>query len=158
MLMLRLMLCLLVACTSGGAIAAEPQYMSQKGTWMLNKAESKIPPGTFTPIDTPMEITVDDGNIIKFTIYVMSTEGLKPSIVYEGAYDGRPYPFTKGTTLSYVHLSPTSFKAETKSADGSLGTDTVTFTNGGAKMRYDGKRTEKSGKTYEYVEVWDKLQ
>ncbi|MBY0508656.1 MAG: hypothetical protein K2P94_00755 [Rhodospirillaceae bacterium] len=146
----------LVALT-GFAHAAE-SYVSQKGEWIRNKAETKIPADGFKPIDTPMVVSKDDGTELKFTIYVMTNEGLQPGITFEGAYDGRAYPFGKGTTLAFTHVSPNSFRTELKSADGSSQTELVTFIANNTKMRFEGKRTEKTGKTYEYVEVWDKMQ
>jgi hypothetical protein len=134
------------------------QFVSQKGSWIRNKAETKIPADGFKPIDTPMVVSTDDGNALKFVVYFMTNEGLQPGITYEGAYDGQPYPFGKGSTLSFTHVSPTSYRTELKSADGSTSSELVTFIANNSKMRFEGKRTEKSGKSYEYVEVWDKMQ
>jgi len=151
-------LLLLVGFVLGSAHAAETQYVSQEGRWIRNKAETKIPADGFKPIDTPMVVTKDDGNQLKFVIYFMTNEGLQPGISYEGAYDGKPYPFGKGTTLSYTHVSPNSYRTELKAADGSSQTELVTFIANNTKMRFEGKRTEKTGKTYDYIEVWDKME
>jgi hypothetical protein len=150
---------LLVAASflAGSAQAAE-QYVSQAGNWIRNKAETKIPADGFKPIDTPMVVSKDDGNTLNFIVYIMTTEGLQPGITYEGAYDGKPYPFGKGSTLAFTHVSPNSYRTELKSADGSSSTELVTFIANNTKMRFEGKRTEKSGKSYDYVEVWDKMQ
>ena len=151
---------LMIAMAAGAtpAGAAETQYVSQKGQWIRNKAESKIPADGFKPIDTPMVVTKDDGHLLKFDVYLMTPEGLQPKITFDGAYDGKPYPFGKGTTVAYSHISPTSYRTELKSADGAVATEIVTFIAGNTKMRFEGKRTEKSGKSYDYVEVWDKMQ
>ena len=140
------------------SIAAEPQYVSQKGEWIRNKAESKIPADGFKPIDTPMVVMVDDGTNLKFTVFFMTDEGLTPGISFDGAYDGKPYPFGKGGTLSFTHVSPNSYRTEIKGADGSVATEVVTFIANNTKMRFEGKRTEKTGKSYDYIEVWDKMQ
>ena len=134
------------------------EFVSQKGQWICNKAETKIPADGFTPIDTPMVVMKDDGTTLLFVVFFMTNEGLQPGISYEGAYDGKPYPFGKGSTLAFTHVSPTSYRTELKSADGSSSTELVTFIANNTKMRFEGKRTEKSGKTYDYVEVWDKMQ
>lgn len=154
---MRFAVLFVLVALAGFAHAAE-SYVSQKGEWIRNKAETKIPADGFKPIDTPMVVSKDDGTELKFTIYVMTNEGLQPGITFEGTYDGRPYPFGKGTTLAFTHVSPNSFRTELKSADGSSQTELVTFIANNTKMRFEGKRTEKTGKTYEYVEVWDKMQ
>lgn len=149
---------LFVLVAFAGLAHAADSYVSQKGQWIRNKAETKIPADGFKPIDTPMVVTQDDGAELKLIIYVMTNEGLQPGITYEGAYDGKPYPFGKGNTLAYTHVSPNSYRTELKSADGSSQTELVTFIANNTKMRFEGKRTEKTGKSYEYIEVWDKLQ
>jgi hypothetical protein len=148
----------LIVLVAFGVAHAAGAYVSQEGRWIRNKAETKIPADGFKPIDTPMVVTKDDGNELKFVVYFMTNEGLQPGITYEGAYDGKPYPFGKGTTLSYTHVSENSYRTELKSADGSSQTELVTFIANNTKMRFEGKRTEKTGKSYEYVEVWDKMQ
>ena len=134
------------------------EFVSQKGEWIRNKAETQIPADGFKPIDTPMVVTKDDGTELKFIVYFMTNEGLQPGITFVGAYDGKPYAFGKGTTLAFTHVSPTSYRTELKSADGSSSSEVVTFIANNTKMRFEGKRTEKSGKSYDYVEVWDKMQ
>jgi hypothetical protein len=149
---------LFVLVTLAGFAHAAETYVSQKGEWIRNKAETKIPADGFKPIDTPMVVSKDDGTELKFIVYFMTNEGLQPGITYEGAYDGKPYPFGKGTTLAFTHVSPNSYRTELKSADGSSSSELVTFIANNTKMRFEGKRTEKTGKSYEYVEVWDKMQ
>ncbi len=149
---------LFVLMTLAGFAQAAESYVSQKGQWIRNKAETKIPADGFKPIDTPMVVSKDDGTELKFIVYFMTNEGLQPGITYEGAYDGNPYPFGKGTTLAFTHVSPNSYRTELKSADGSSSAELVTFIANNTKMRFEGKRTEKTGKSYEYVEVWDKMQ
>lgn len=149
-------LLLLAAFFVNAAQASE--FVSQKGQWIGNKAETKIPADGFKPIDTPMVVMKDDGTALLFVVFFMTNEGLQPGISYEGAYDGKPYAFGKGSTLAFTHVSPTSYRTQLKSADGSSSTELVTFIANNTKMRFEGKRTEKSGKTYDYVEVWDKMQ
>ncbi len=138
-------------------LAADGAYVSQKGSWLRNKTESKIPAGSFTPIDEPMVVTKDDGTNLSFTIYMMSPDGLVPGTIFEGIYDGKPYTFGKDT-LAFAHVSPTSYRIEIKSGDGASATELVTFSANNTRMRAEGKRTEKSGKTYDYVQIWDRIE
>lgn len=151
-------LCAVLAIFAATAFAADTQYVSQKGSWILNKAETKIPAGGFVPVDTPTMVTLDDGKALKFVIYVMTSTGLQPSITFEGAYDGKPYAYGQDATRSFLHVSANSFRADTKANDGASSSEVVTFAAGNAKMRAEGKYMDAKGKTYDYVEVWDKLQ
>ena len=149
-------LALFTAGTAPATFAAD--YVSQKGTWILNKKESKIPPNSFTPIDTPTVVSLDDGTAIKLITYVMTGTGLEPGPTFDGHYDGKPYPFGKDATRTLLHVSPNSFRDDLKMNDGSSSTEVVTFTAGNAKMRAEGKYTDAKGKVSDYVQVWDKVQ
>ncbi len=152
-------LALAVAVLIGSiAQAGQTNYASQRGSWIMNKAESKIPPDTITPSDAPIVVTQDDGNALKFVVYFMTTTGFQPGVTYEGAYDGKPYPYGKDATRSFTRVSPTSYRTDWKSADGSSTTEVVTFIGGNSKMRFEGKGIDKSGKAFDYVQVWDKMQ
>ncbi len=141
-----------------GALAGQANYVSQKGSWIRNKAESKIPPDSFIPVDAPLVVTQDDGSALKFVVYAMTPTGFQPGITFEGAYDGKPYAYGTDATRSFMHVSPTSYRTDWKSSDGSSSTEFVNFIAGNSKMRFEGKRTDKAGKTFDYVEVWDRLQ
>ena len=138
--------------------AAEGSYVSQQGAWIRNKAESKIPPDSFTPLDQPMVVMQDDGKQLKFVVFAMTSTGLQPDITYDGAYDGQPYTYGKDGTKSYTHLSANSFRTDWKSVNGSTASEVVTINANATKMRIEGKRTDPDGKTYEYVQVWDRME
>jgi len=139
------------------AWAGEGGYMSQRGQWIVSKAETKIPAGGFAPVDAPMVVTQDDGKVLKFTIYAMTPTGFQPNILFEGAYDGVPYAYGKDGTRAFTRISPNSFRMEWKGNDGATATEVVTFNTTGTKMRAEGKRTDGNGKAYDYVQVWDRL-
>ncbi len=130
-------------------------YFSQQGAWIRNKAESKIPEGAVHK-DTPMVVMQDDGQNLRYVIFDMTTTGYQAGITFVGAYDGKPYSFGKEATRSYKHISPNSFRSEIKNDDGSSTIETVTFVSA-VKMRIEGKRSDGLGKSYDYVEVWDKM-
>ena len=138
--------------------ADPPGFLSQKGQWILNKAESKIPAGEPAPPETPMVVSDDDGNKLKYIVYIMTPAGLQPGRNYEGAYDGEPYPYGKDGTRSYKHLTPYSFRTDWKGVDGQSASETVTFSANLSKMRVEGKGIDQGGKTYDYVQVWERLQ
>ena len=152
---MRLAVFCAVMLLAGPALAAD--YASQQGAWIRNKAESKIPEG-ITPSDAPMVVMQDNGTALRFVMFAMTETGLQPEITYEGAYDGKPYPYGKEGTRSFTHLSPTSFRTDWKSGEGVTVSELVTFNAANTKMRIEGKRTDAAGKVTDYVQVWDRLQ
>lgn len=140
------------------ALAAEG-FVSQKGQWIVNKAETKVPADAFIPPEAPMVVSDDDGKALKFIVYALSADlGLQPDISFDGAYDGQAYAYGKDGSRSFKHISPNSFRSDWKSNDGQSASEVVTFAAGNTKMRIEGKRVGKDGKTYDYVQVWDRLQ
>lgn len=156
MMSLRLVLAALIAFAAP-ALGAE-SYVSQKGQWIVNKAETKVPAGGFTPAEAPMVVSDDDGKTLKFVVYAITDTGLQPDINFDGAYDGQAYAFGKNGTRTFRHLSANSFRSDWKSSDGQSASETVTFAAGNNKMRVEGKRVGADGKMYDYVQVWDRLQ
>jgi hypothetical protein len=134
---------------------AGQSYFSQQGAWIRNKSESKIPEGA-NHRDTPMVVMQDDGQNLRYVLFDMTTTGYQAGITFVGAYDGKPYSFGKEATRSYRHLSENSFRSEVKNNDGTSSVETVTFISA-VKMRIEGKRTDAAGKSYDYIEVWDKM-
>lgn len=141
-----------------GPVHAAEGFTSQKGQWIVNKAETKIPAGGFMPPEAPMVVSDDDGKTLKFVVYALTDLGLQPDISFDGAYDGQAYAYGKDASRSFRHVNANSFRSEWKGNDGQTATEVVTFTAGNNKMRIEGKRVGKDGKTYDYVQVWDRLQ
>ena len=149
---------ILAASIGASTFAADGRFVSQKGSWILNRTESKIPPGTFAPPENPMVVSEDNGEVLKFILYELNAAtGLQPGIPFEGAYDGKFYPYGKDAERSFTHISPNSFHSIVQSPSGWSATEVVTFTANNTKMRVEGKYTDKSGKVSDYVQVWDKL-
>jgi hypothetical protein len=146
-----LALALSLGCLSA---AAGENYLSQQGSWIRNKAESKIPEGA-NHNDMPMVVMEDDGQNLRYVLFEMTTTGYQAGVTFVGAYDGKPYTFGTGATRSYQHLSPESFRSEWKSDGGASAVETITFLSP-TRMRIEGKRTT-NGTSYDYVEIWDKM-
>jgi len=155
---LLVVLAFLFAAVSAPTFAGESRYLSQKGAWILNKAESKIPAGSFTPRDTPIVVTVDDGTALNFIAYDMTGTGLQPGISYEGKYDGTFFPYGNDAERSFTRVSPSSFRSITQSPEGWSFNELISISGDGRKMRAEGKYVGKDGKTYDYIQVWDKLE
>lgn len=136
--------------------AAESEYISQEGMWIMNLEESIAPSEFITPPTEPFEVTLDDGNALHFTVYKTTPNGLEVAFKYEGSYDGKHYPAGESATASYHHLTATSFYTETRVPSGMVFSEHGYITNQGTKMRLEGKAINDSGKVFEYVWVLDK--
>lgn len=144
------------ALMSAAALAADKQYVSQQGHWVINTAESKVPPEGFKLPLEPFDVTKDDGNVLEFTTYKTTDKGLEVAFKYVGAYDGKPYPAGPGATSSYKHITATSFYTETRIANGMVFSEQGFLLNGGAKYRLEAKAISDAGKLFDYVLVYDK--
>mgnify|MGYP006919375073 CR=1 FL=1 len=141
---------------SEASIAADNKFASQLGRWNMNLEET-IAPSEFIKAPTePFEVTVDDGDVLHFTAYKTTPNGLEVAFKYEGFYDGKHYPAGDDATASYHHLTATSFYTETRLRNGMVFSEHGYITNQGTKMRLEGKAIGDSGKLFEYVWVLDK--
>jgi hypothetical protein len=145
---------------ASAAIADGGKYTSQEGTWKLNVGETMIPSNGFkAPIDELLEVTKDDGTVLEYTVHTITQHGLVPGARFKGAYDGKQYPSGAGpTTVSYAHLSETSYKDVVMLVDGGTITEIGTIMQNGKKMKLEGKFEPKTGTAYEYLLVYDKVK
>jgi hypothetical protein len=82
-----------------------------------------------------------------------------PGARFKGAYDGKQYPSGAGpTTVSYAHVSESTFKDVVMLIDGGTITEIGTISHGGKKMKLEGKFEPKTGTAYEYTLVYDKVK
>ena len=103
---------------SAGHAQAAGKYLSWEGKWTLNKDKTHYPqqiPVTANDID----VTKDDGDTLQYSGAVVV--GGKPmSASFDGAYDGKPHDAGGGQTLTYHHVSKTTFASVRKGADGTV--------------------------------------
>ena len=150
----------LVAATclwSAAAFAADKQYVSQQGHWVINVAESKVPPEGFKLPLEPFDVTKDDGKVLEFTTYKTTEKGLEVAFKYVGAYDGKPYPAGPGgMTALYQHITASTFYTETRVPNGMVFSEHGYLLNGGTKFRLEAHALNDAGKLFDYVLVYDK--
>ena len=149
-----------VICLSVSALAvdkaADKQYLSQQGHWIINVEESKVPPEGFKLPMEPFDVTKDDGKVLEFTTYKTTPKGIEVAFKYVGAYDGKPYPAGPGATSLYQHITASSFYTETRVANGMVFSEQGFILNGGTKYRLEAKALNDAGKLFDYVLVYDK--
>jgi hypothetical protein len=128
----------------------------QMGTWKLNEAKSKIPPGA-TKNTTVVYSPADNGQV-KVTTDGIDDSGKPIQTEWVGKFDGKDYPLTgdPSSTRSYKKINDRTLELTNKK-DGK-----VTST-GKAVVSADGKsrtvtltRTSPEGKKLTSITVYDK--
>src|SRR4051794_6566869 len=81
---------------AGGSAHAAKNYVSSKGEWTLNVAETKYPAGFPNIHDHVMQVTADDGKILQYTDNFAIDNGPMQHVSLDGAFDGKPHKMTNG--------------------------------------------------------------
>ena len=151
---LRTIALTLAVCLAGVAVsfASDPNM----GTWKLNEAKSKFPPGATkntTVVYSPA------GDMTKVTTDGTSGDGKPSHGEWTGKFDGKDYPVTGGSpgvTRSYTKVDGHTLKLTNKK-DGKV------TSSGNAVVSADGKMrtvtinaTSDDGKTMTSTAVYDK--
>jgi len=74
-----------------------------EGTWTLNVAQSKYPPGFPTIRDHHMNVTKDDGKALQYTDNFIIGDAPATHVTFDGAYDGKDYKMTDGQIAAKTH-------------------------------------------------------
>ena len=75
-----------------------------EGTWTLNVAQSKYPPGFPTIRDHHMNVTKDDGKALQYTDNFIIGDAPATHVTFDGAYDGKDYKMTDPEDTSAATL------------------------------------------------------
>jgi hypothetical protein len=103
---------------SAGHAHAAGKYLSWEGKWTLNKDKTHYPPQI--PITAnDIDVTKDDGDTLQYSGTVV-VDGKSMNASFDGAYDGKPHDAGGGQTLTYRHVSKTTFASVRKGADGKV--------------------------------------
>jgi len=135
--------------------AAAEKYVSWEGTWHLNKAETHYPAGVVVT-DNDLVVSKDDGKTLKYVETVVS--GGKTDVqTYDGAYDNKPYDIKNGDTMTFRHISATSYGAVRHNKDGFV-TERSTFvlSKHGKKLTCHVWAQQPGGKPIKFDEIFDK--
>ena len=134
---------------------AAAKYLSWEGKWTLNKDETHYPPQI--PVTAnDIDVTKDDGDALQYSGTVV-VGGKSMSASFDGAYDGKPHDAGNGATLTYHHVSKTTFASVRKTADGTVAERST------CKLSTDGKLftchielPQTGGKAIVFDEYFDK--
>lgn len=150
----RTALLTLVMCLLAGALwAAENPYM---GTWKLNDAKSKFPPGA-TKNSTVMYTA--NGDDVKVTTDGMDGNNKPVQTEWIGKFDGKDYPVTggdSGATRSYKVINERKMEMTGKSGDKVVNHGTIEVAKDGKTRTVDMESTAPDGKKMKSKAVYDK--
>ena len=153
--MRKAMLLLAVFGLVGSLWAADPMV----GTWKLNIAKSKYPPGTQAAPKQEMQVVRElDGNQLEYTLTGTRTDGSAISskgVVPQqgGAYKGS---FPEGESVFRTVIDPNSFYITVLQNGKQVEILHVVINKDGKTMTATIKGIDAKGKPFEYLDFWDK--
>jgi len=144
----------LTVCLVGVAVcfASDPNM----GTWKLNEAKSKFPPGATKNTTVVYEAA---GGEMKVTTEGTSGAGTPVKTEWMGKFDGKPYPLTgdpNANSRSYKKLNGNTLEL-TNMKDGKVtASGRIVVSPDGKSRTVTVNATTPDGKTMTYTAVYDK--
>ncbi len=136
-------------------VAAKPAYVSWEGTWHLNKAETHYPAGVMVT-DNDLIVTKDDGKVLQYSETVTNA-GQTSTQNFDAAYDGKPHDVGNGETMTFKHISATSYSAIRHNKDGFvLERSVFVLSHHGKKLTCHVWAEQPGGKPIKFDEIFDK--
>ena len=132
--------------------AADPNM----GTWKLNEAKSKLPPGATKNNTVVYEAA---GDSVKITVDGITGDGKPVHHEWTGKYDGNDYPVTgdpTSDTRSYKTAGDRVLTFNAKKAGKVVTTGRVVVSADGKSRSVNATTTDSSGKKVNAVSVYDK--
>ena len=126
------------------------------GTWKLNEAKSKIPPGV-TKNTTVVYAPMGDG--VKITVDGVGADGKPTHSEWAGKYDGKDYPVTGDQTSdarSYTRIDDRTLDFAVKKGGKTLLTGRVVVAADGKSRTVTATGTDASGKKVTATQSYDK--
>jgi hypothetical protein len=126
------------------------------GTWKLNEAKSKFPPGA------PKNLTVvyeAAGDNVKVTVDGVDGEGKPTHNEWTGKFDGKDYPLIgdpMADTRSYKKIDDRTTELTNKKAGKVTATGKIVISPDGKSRTVTVSGTDPKGKKMEFTAVYDK--
>jgi len=144
----------LVMCLVGltFAFADNPQM----GTWKLNDAKSRLPPGMPNNSTVVYEAA---GDQVKITIDGVDAKGAATHSEWTGKFDGKDYPVTgdaTSDTRSYKKINDHTLEFVAKKGEKAVLTGTITVSADGKPRSVTASGTGPDGKKVTGTVVYDK--
>ena len=128
----------------------------QMGTWKLNEAKSKFPPGA--PKNN-MVVYEAAGDSIKVTVDGVDAQGKATHNEWTGKFDGKNYPLTgdpSGDSRAYKKISDNKLELTNKKDGKVTATGTIVVSADGKTRTVTVSATDPAGKKVHYTAVYDK--
>jgi len=126
------------------------------GRWHLNRVQSMLPPGDPVPKDVICDISRADGNHVKWSVTVLTTEGRRHVETFDTVANGEFYPISSETTASF-RLTGDTLQATFDGPTGQSDAQTCILSADHKQMICRGVLTEGDGRTVNYVDVYDRM-
>jgi hypothetical protein len=126
------------------------------GTWKLNEAKSKFPPGA-TKNQKVVYQAVDDQ--VKVTLEGMTADGKSVHVEWTGKYDGKFYPVTGDAGVderAYKQINAHTMEITSKKAGKVVGTTRLVVAADGKSRTVTSAGTNAKGQKVTTVAVYDK--
>jgi len=149
----RIALTLVLCFTAAASCAASDAAM---GTWKLNEAKSKFPPGATKNQTVIYEAA---GDQVKVTVQGTTADGKAVQSEWTGKFDGKFYPLTgdpNADQRAYKQVNDRTLEITSKKGDKVVSTTRVEIARDGKSRTVTSNATDSMGKTTKIVAVYDK--
>jgi len=131
------------------------------GKWKLNVEKSKFTPATAAPKSQTRTVEAD-GDSVKYSFEVVSTEGKAGSYGFAVKYDGKFYAITGSGApygadeISIKRVTAHSYNATLKRGGKEVATSRLVVSKDGKTATLNGKGTDASGNKLSSTSIYDK--
>src|ERR1700691_4633079 len=151
----RTTLLTLALCVIAGAVsfAADNPHI---GTWKLNEAKSKFPPGAAKNNTVVYEVLCDQ---IKVTVYGVNANGKPTHSEWTGKFDGKDCPLTgdpDADTRSYKKIDARTMELTNKKGGKVIASGRIVVSADGKSRTVTVSGTDAKGMKVKYTAVYDK--
>ncbi len=143
---------------TGGIASAAKGYVSSKGEWTLNVAETKYPAGFPNIHDHVMQVTADDGKVLQYTDNFAIGDGPMQHVSLDGTFDGKPHKMSNGQDMMVV-LSDKGYHDQWIAPNGTTGWDNCDYSKHVTLMTcHAGFIPPGATQPVTFTEVWNKTK
>src|SRR5271166_6765215 len=153
----RMTVLTIALCLFAGAVCfASDAAMANMGTWKLNEAKSKFPPGATKNTTVVYEAA---GDMVKVTVEGMTSDGKPAGNEWTGKFDGKFYPVTGDPNTderAYQQINDRTLRLSTKKGGKVAATGRIVVAADGKSRAVTITSADSMGKTVTSTAVYDK--
>ena len=153
----RMTVLTIALCLFAGAVCfASDAATANMGTWKLNEAKSKFPPGATKNTTVVYEAA---GDMVKVTVEGMTSDGKPARNEWTGKFDGKFYPVTGDPNTderAYKPAGKLTMELTTKKGGKVVATGRIVVAADGKSRTVSVIQTDSKGMSTKYSAVYDK--